>query len=138
MPEPVPHAPQPTSVGPDAEQSAGGAPSPGADAPPAPEGTGLIDAGAELVQTVVSYVRQETGDVVRDKIVLPTQRAGTTVGLAVGVALVLFMGVLFVSAGALILLAQWIGWPAALFAVGGVLILASAGIAYARSRSMQS
>ncbi len=103
----------------------------------APEGVGLIDAGAELVQSLVEYVRQETGDVVRDKIVVPTQRAGGTVGLAIGVALVLFLGIIFVSAGALILLAMWIGWPAALFLVGGLLILGAAGIAYARMRSMQ-
>jgi hypothetical protein len=105
--------------------------------PAPPEGGSLVDSGAELIQTVVTYVRQETGDVVREKIVQPTQKAGTTVALAIGVAVVLVTGVLFVSAGALILLAQWIGWPAALFAVGGVLILAAAGIAYARSRSMQ-
>jgi hypothetical protein len=137
MPEPVSsaQAPEPTASGP---ATASGAIGDSASAAQDPQqGGGIIDAGAELVQTVVSYVRQETGDVVREKIVLPTQRAGATVGLAVGVALVLVMGVLFVSAGALILLAQWIGWPAALFAVGGVLILASAGIAYARSRSMQ-
>lgn len=140
MPEPVPspHTPEPTSPGSETGRGAGGTPGPGTASSSTSEGTGLIDAGAELVQTVVSYVRQETGDVVREKIVLPTQRAGGTVGLAIGVALVLFMGVMFVSAGALILLASWIGWPAALFAVGGVLILASAGIAYARSRSMQS
>lgn len=108
---------------------------PAAAAPP--ENGTLIDAGAELVQTVVTYVRQETGDLVHDKVVLPTQKAGGTVALAIGVALVLFAGLLFVSAGALILLASWIGWPAALFAVGGALILGAAIIALVRTRSMQ-
>jgi hypothetical protein len=124
---------------PEPEQEPGPQPGPsvGPETQP-PESPGLIDAGAELVDSVVSYVRQEAGDVVREKVVLPTQKAGVTLGLAVGVALVLVLGILFVSAGALILLAQWIGWPAALFVVGGVLIVASAGIAYARSRSLQT
>ncbi|HSK46998.1 MAG TPA: hypothetical protein VLA05_03220 [Coriobacteriia bacterium] len=120
---------------PEPDSSTDSAPIPEPAAPP--EGGNLIDAATGLVQTAVTYVRQETGDVVREKVVLPTQKAGATVALAIGVALVLFLGVLFVSAGALILLAEWIGWPAALFAVGGVLILVSAGIAYARSRSIQ-
>jgi hypothetical protein len=136
-PEPNPQAQQPTPGGHDAGSDVGGEPASGAGDRTPTEAAGLIDASTELVQTVVDYVRQETGDVVREKIVLPTQRAGGTVGLAIGVALVLFAGIVFVSAGALILLASWIGWPAALFAVGGVLILVSAGIAYARSRSMQ-
>jgi len=105
--------------------------------PNAPENGTLIDAGAELVQTVVTYVRQETGDIVHEKVVLPTQKAGGTVALAIGVALVLFAGLMFVSAGALILLASWIGWPAALFAVGGALIIGAAAIALVRTRSMQ-
>jgi hypothetical protein len=105
--------------------------------PPPPEGGGLIDASADLVQAVIAYLRQEAGDLVREKIVQPTQKAGAVVALGIGVAVVLSVGILFVSAGALILLATWIGWPAALFAVGGVLILGSAGIAYFRSRSMQ-
>jgi hypothetical protein len=102
-----------------------------------PEPGGFVDAVTDLIETAVTYVRQETGDVVREKVVLPTQKAGATVGLAVGVALVLFLGISYVSSGALILLAQYVGWPAALFIVGGILIVASAGIAYARSRSMQ-
>lgn len=106
--------------------------------PPPPEGVGLIDEATGLVQTVVDYVRQETGDVVREKIVLPTQQAGATVGLAIGVALVLFLGIAYVTVGAHILLASYIGWPATLFLIGGILIVGSAGIAYFRSRKMQS
>lgn len=107
-------------------------------AAPSPEGGGLIDALTDLIRTAVAYIRQETGDLVREKVVLPTQKAGATVAMAIGVALVLALGIAFVSVGALILLASWIGWPAALFAIGGVLILGSAGLAYARMRSMQS
>ena len=121
---------------PETETASAEAQEPTAGTPP--ENASLIDAGTELVQTVVTYVRQETGDLVHDKVVLPTQKAGGTVALAIGVALVLFAGLMFVSAGALIVLAGWIGWPAALFAVGGVLIVGSATIAYVRTRSMQS
>lgn len=108
------------------------------EATPTTERGSLIDASAELVQSVVDYARQETDDLVHDKVVIPTQKAGATVALAIGIALVLFLGVLFVSAGALILLAEFIGWPAALFAVGGVLVLVAAIIALIRTRSMQT
>lgn len=102
-----------------------------------PSGGSLVDSIADLLRTFVAYLRQETGDLVRDKVVQPTQRAGATFALAIGVALVLVLGIAFVAVGALILLAQFIGWPAALFLVGGILILGAAGLAYARSRSMQ-
>jgi hypothetical protein len=120
---------------PETEAASAEAQEPTASAPP--ESPNLIEAGTELVQTVVTYVRQETEDIVKEKVVLPTQKAGGTVAMAIGVALVVFLGLIFVSAGALIVLAGWIGWPAALFLVGGVLILGAAGIAYARTRSLQ-
>lgn len=97
----------------------------------------LIDSATELLQTAVAYVRQETGDVVREKIVLPTQKAGSTVALAIAIALMVFLGVMFLSAGALILLAQFVGWPFALFIVGGLLIVISIVTGAVRMRSMQ-
>lgn len=122
---------------PEPDVSASPSPAPGATEPPI-ESKSLVDQTADLVQTVVTYVRQETGDLVREKVVLPTQKAGATVGLAIGVALLLFLGIGYVSVGALILLASWIGWPAALFLVGGILIVGSASVAYFRARMMQS
>ena len=98
---------------------------------------GLIDAGAALVESVVDYVRQETGDLVHDKVVVPVQQAGGTAALAFGIATVLVVGILFIAAGALVFLGQWIGWPAALFAVGGVMVLLAALLAYIRTRRMQ-
>ncbi len=114
-----------------------GQPVPDPTSAPAEEKPNLIDSATELLQTAVAYVRQETGDVVREKIVLPTQKAGSTVALAIAIALIVFMGVLFISAGALILLAQFVGWPAALFIVGGLLIVISVVIGAVRMRSMQ-
>lgn len=113
------------------------------DRPPAgdaqtEEQPGLIDVGTEFVKTAVTYVRQETGDLVREKVVLPTQRAGTTFGLAIGIALVLVLGVGFLSVGLLMLLASWITWPGALILIGVVLVVVSGIIAYIRARSMQS
>ena len=102
------------------------------DAPPS-----VIDAAADLVETVVTYARQEAGDLVHDKAVIPLQMAGTTAALALAIAVAVVMGVMFFAAGALILLAQLIGWPYALFAVGGVLIVVSLVIAIVRLRSVQ-
>ncbi|MCL2503011.1 MAG: hypothetical protein FWE94_00110 [Coriobacteriia bacterium] len=97
----------------------------------------VIDAAVDLVETAVTYARQEVGDLVHDKAVIPLQTAGATVALALAIATTVVLGIVFLSAGALILLAQWIGWPYALFAVGGVLILVSVIIAVIRLRSVQ-
>jgi len=125
MPEPsVPGQPESESQAPRAE-------------PRAEEKPNLIDSATDLLQTAVAYVRQETGDVVREKIVLPTQKAGATVGLAIAVALFLFLGVVYVCTGAQILLAQFVGWPVSLFITGGLLIIVALVVASVRMRSMQ-
>jgi hypothetical protein len=114
-------------------------PGPAATAP-RPESTrrpGIIDAFTELVQLSVDYVRQETGDVVREKVVLPTQKAGMVVAFALGAATVLVLGISFISVGALMLLASFIGWISALFAVGGTLVLGAAFLTFLKTRSMQ-
>lgn len=108
-----------------------------ASEPQAPREAGLIDAGAALVASVVDYVRQETGDLVHDKVAVPIQKAGGTAALAIGIAVVLVTGIWFISAGVLVLIAAWIGWPAALLAVGGLLVTVSAVLALIRTRSMQ-
>ncbi|HET6352062.1 MAG TPA: hypothetical protein VFG89_08040 [Coriobacteriia bacterium] len=126
MPEPsVPGQPESESQAPRAEE------------PRAEEKPNLIDSATELLQTAVAYVRQETGDVVREKIVLPTQKAGATVGLAIAVALLLVLGIVYVLTGAQILLAQFVGWPVSLFITGGLLIIVSLVVASVRMRSMQ-
>lgn len=133
MPEPHEPEAQVPSAEPEPSQAAReNGPDSGPDEQPT-----LLDSATDLLQTAVTYVRQETEGVVREKVVLPTQKAGATVGMAIGVALVLFMGVFFISAGALILLAEYVGWPAALFIVGGVLVAVSAIIGTIRMRSLQ-
>lgn len=108
-----------------------------ANEPEAPTEPSLIEASAALVESVVDYVRQETGDLVHDKVAVPIQKAGGTAALAIGIAVVLVTGIWFISAGVLVLIAAWIGWPAALLAVGGLLVTVSAVLALVRTRSMQ-
>lgn len=98
---------------------------------------GIIESFTDLVQLSVDYVRQETGDLVHDKVVVPTQKAGMVVAFALAAATVLVLGISFISVGALMLLASLIGWISALFAVGGVLVLGAAILSYLKTRSMQ-
>ncbi len=109
----------------------------GADEPREAPAPNLIDSATDLIGTVVDYARQETGDLVRDKVVMPAQRAGVTVGLAIAIGVLVATGVLFIAVGALLVLAGWLGWPGALFAVGAVLIVAAAIAAAVRSRSVE-
>jgi hypothetical protein len=106
------------------------------DAPP-PGRPSLVDSVAELVQMLVDYVRQETGDVVRDKVVLPTQKVGQLLAFAMAAAMTLVLGIAFLAVGALVLLAQFIGWPYALFSIGGVLVIGAAGLTYAKWKRVQ-
>ena len=97
----------------------------------------VAEAVTELVQMSVDYVRQETGDVVHDKVVVPTQKAGRVVAFALVAAFSLILGIAFLSAAVLVLLGPLIGWAATLFLVGGLLVLGAAGFTYLRMRSMQ-
>lgn len=100
-------------------------------------GESILDALADLIHLFVRYVRQETGDVVHDKIVQPTQKAGQVVAFALAAALVLFVGILFVAIGALVLLAEWLGWPVALFIVGGILLVGAGALTAMKMRRIQ-
>lgn len=108
------------------------------EVPESPARPSVADAVTELVQMSVDYVRQETGDVVREKVVLPTQKAGMVVAFALGAASVLVLGICFIAVGALMLLASFIGWVSALFAVGGFMVLVAAFLTYLKTRSLQS
>lgn len=110
--------------------------SPDTQVPPAR--ASVADAVTELVQMSVDYVRQETGDLVHDKVVLPTQKAAMVVAFALGAASVLVLGICFIAVGALMLLASFIGWVSALFAVGGFMVLVAAFLTYLKTRSLQS
>jgi hypothetical protein len=101
-------------------------------APPAPESPPeptLIDSIADLLQVIVDWLRQEAESTVKNKVVLPLQQLGLTLFMAqLAVSLVL-LGVIFISVGSMILLAQAVGWPFALYIIGGVLVIAAAVLA---------
>lgn len=103
----------------------------------APERLTIADALADLVRMFVDYVRQETGDLMHDKVVLPTQKAGQVVAFALAAAAVLFLGICYISVALLLLLAAAIGWPWALLLVGAVLVVAAGGFTALKMRSMK-
>lgn len=110
---------------------------PGAVPPPGVERESVIDAAADLLQLFVQFIRQETEALVRDKIGDPLARAGAAVAFAFAAAFVLVLGICFLVAAELILLAQWITWPGSLALNGAVLIAGAAGLTYARMRKMR-
>lgn len=106
-------------------------------APQPPSRPTVADAIADLVQLLVDYVRQETGDIMHDKVVVPTQKAGQVIAFALAAALVLFLGVGFLAVAAMMLLAGFVGWTAALAIIGALLVLGASGLTYAKTRSLQ-
>jgi len=102
-----------------------------------PQRETLVDAIADLLQMAVNYLRAEAADIVRDKVVLPTQQLGMMLAFVVAAATLMVVGVLFVAVALLILLAQWITWPGALGLVGGVLLVGAGVFTYLKVRSVQ-
>lgn len=124
-------------------QPGGGAPGATAGSPAAPAGDAaeartVVDAVADLLQTVVDWLRQEAEAIVRDKVAQPMQKAGMVIAWAMAAAMAFILGAGFVAVGAMILLAQFVGWPAALFIIGGVFIVGCVVFTVLKMRSMQS
>jgi|GEM_PF-5285391 len=136
--QPNPSAPSAQPGEPVGSQEPTGAGSNEAQAGPQPAGKTIADSIADLIQLFVDYVRQETESVVREKVVLPTQQAGQVVAFALAAAMTLFLGIAFVAVGSLMLLAYFVGWIAALYIVGAVLIAGAGGLSYAKVRKLQS
>jgi len=104
------------------EQPAGQAPA----SPPRPvDDRTLIDSIADLLQVVVDWLRQEAETTVKNKVILPLQQLGLTMFAAQMAISLVLLGVVFIGVGSLILLAEWVGWPGALYIVGGVLVLSA-------------
>ncbi|HET6499001.1 MAG TPA: phage holin family protein [Coriobacteriia bacterium] len=120
------------------EQQASGQPSSASTArAAAPAERTVIDAVADLLQTVVDWLRQEAEALVREKVARPIQKAGLAVAAALAAGVLLAFGLCFIATGLLLLLAEWLTWPGALLAIGGVLVLGSAGFAVVKVRSLQ-
>lgn len=85
----------------------------------------VIDAAADLLQTLVDWLRQEAGALVHDKVVIPLQRLGLTLAAASAAASLIVLGIAFIVVGLFMLLGELIGYPFALLAIGGVLVVLS-------------
>lgn len=97
----------------------------------------IISAVADLLQTVVDWLRQEAGALVHDKIVVPVQRLGLTLASASAAAALLVVGLVFIAVALFLLLAEWVGYPFALLIIGGVYVLASLVFLIIKVRSIQ-
>lgn len=115
------------------------APPSAAPSTPAPEAPreSLIDAIADLLQMLVNWLRQEAGDLMREKVVLPAQRLGLTLVSATAAGCLAVIGLSFVFVALLLLLASWLGWPGALLLVGGTILLGAGLFTVVKMRNLQ-
>jgi hypothetical protein len=111
--------------------------------PPAPEEPviereSIVDAVADLLQMVVNYLRQETAGIMRDKVVLPGQQLGMLIAFAMAAAALLVIGLGFLFVAFLMVLAGYVGWPAALAIVGAAILIGAGVLTYLKMRSIQT
>jgi len=104
---------------------------------PPPEERTVIDAVADLLQTIVDWLRQEGEAFIQQKVILPVQRLGLTLFSAGAAATLLAVGVIFISIASLLLLAEWLTWPGALYLMGGLLVVGAAIFTYFKARMIQ-
>lgn len=97
----------------------------------------IIDSVADLLQTATDWVRQEAESVVREKIVLPIQRLGLTLASATAAGCLAVVGLIFVAVALFLLLAEWLTYPGALLAIGGVYLLGAVVFIVIKVRMMQ-
>lgn len=102
-----------------------------------PQERTVIDAIADLLQTIVDWLRQEAEGVVREKIVPPLQQLGLTISAASAAAGLAFLGIGFISVGLFMLLGEAIGYPYALLVIGGVLVIGAVVFTAIKMRLMQ-
>lgn len=105
--------------------------------PATPSERTIIDAAADLLQTVVDWLRQEAEEAVRSKVVLPLQRLGFTLAAMYVAATLMIFGLIVIGIATMIMLADWLSWPGALYLVGGVMVLGAAIFAFIQGRLMQ-
>lgn len=102
-----------------------------------PEERTVIDAAADLLQTVVDWLRQEAETLVREKVVAPLQQLGLTLFAASAAASLLVIGVVFIAVGLFMILGAAIGYQYACLVVGGVLVLGAVVFTVIKMRMMQ-
>lgn len=98
----------------------------------------IVDAVADLLQMVVNYLRQETAGIMRDKVVLPGQRLGMLIAFAMAAAALLVIGLCFLFVSFLMVLAGFVGWPAAFAIVGAAILIGAGVLTYLKMRSIQT
>lgn len=98
---------------------------------------GIIDAVADLLQSLVDWLRQEAAAIVRDKVVVPIQKLGLTLASAAAAGCLLVVGLVFIAVALFLLLAKLVTYPGALLIIGGVYVLASAVFLIIKVRMMQ-
>lgn len=108
-----------------------------ASTPDRPDERTIIDAAADLLQTIVDWLRQEAEAVVKDKVVLPLQALGFTLFFGLAASGLMMAGALMISIATLLWLADVWGWVAVLYAIGGVQLTLSAVAFYFRVRTTQ-
>jgi hypothetical protein len=111
--------------------------------PPVPEEPviereSIVDAVADLLQMIVNYLRQETAGLMRDKVVLPGQQLGMLIAFAMAAAALLVIGLCFLFVAFLMILAGFVGWPAALAIVGAAILIGAGVLTYLKMRSIQT
>jgi len=97
----------------------------------------IIDGVADLLQSASDWLRQEAGDIVRERIVLPLQKLGLTLASASAAGCLAALGLAFIAVAAFIFLAQWLTYPGALLAVGGALVVVSVVFTIVKMRWIQ-
>ncbi len=107
------------------------------DIPRTGAGDSIIDGVADLLQSASDWLRQEAGDIVRERIVLPLQRLGLTLASASAAGCLAALGLAFIAVAAFMFLAQWLTYPGALLAVGGVLVVVSVIVTIVKVRWIQ-
>ncbi len=91
------------------------------EAPPQRES--IIDALADLLQMAVDWLRQEAETTVREKVALPLQKVGITVGSVAAAGCLAVMGLLFVAVALFMFIGQAIGYAGAFLLVGAVYLI---------------
>ena len=128
---------QPTGQAPEAKP----APGPG----PVDERT-LIDSIADLLQTIVDWLRQEAEAAVKQKVVLPLQQLGLTLASAQAAGCLMLVGLLWLEVGAIVLVGVWyhslgLDWAAAygwtFITIGALAAILSAVFIAIKARLMQ-
>ena len=97
----------------------------------------IIEAVADLLQYIVDWLRQEAGDIMHDKVVIPAQKLGLTLASGCAAAFLTALGLGFIAVGVFMLLGQWLTYPGALLLIGGLLVLGAVIFTIIKMRSMQ-